>query len=71
MCEKTAFRVFGLTTFGQLAIYRNGKKKKKAKTKIEADPSGAFVFCWYFTYARFFSYTVLYLKKVDGLEHIA
>lgn len=35
--EKTAFRVFDLTIFGQLEIYRNSKKNKKAKTKIEAD----------------------------------
>lgn len=37
MCEKTPFRIFDLTTFGQLVIYRNGKKKKKQKQKIEAD----------------------------------
>lgn len=69
MWEKTTLRVFDLTMFGQLAIYRNDEKRKKAKTKIEADSLKFLFFVGTLPTPDFFA-DILDLEKVNGLENM-
>lgn len=62
-------RVFDLTVFGQLAIYRNDEKKKKAKTKIEPNLLKFLFFVDTLPIPDLFV-DILDLEKVNGLENM-